>query len=236
MTPWTKSSIAVLLLLAASSTGYAQATYSVEFNATWSAETHPGEYPATAHLSPLIGTTHDSSVSLWEPGGIASNGIERMAETGATTALRSEIRAAVGPNRAILGNAPGPDSPGSETIEFDINADSSLITLVTMIAPSPDWFVGISGFDLRPDDTWIESVTIDLFGYDAGTDSGSDFTSADLDTNPAEPIAPLTDAFVGTPALGSYTFTLISVPEPSSVVLLFAGLIGLVIRRRVRIQ
>ena len=230
-----KKSIAVLLLvLAASSVGYSQATYSVEFNATWSAETHPGEYPANAHFSPLVGTTHDSSVSLWEPGGIASNGIERMAETGATNSLQNEIRNAVGPGRAILGRAPGPDSPGFEALEFDVDADMSLITLVTMIAPSPDWFVGVSGFDLRPNDEWIDSVTIDLFGYDAGTDSGTDFTSADLDTNPAEPIAMLTDAFVGTPALGTYTFTLISVPEPTSVALLLAGLIGLLIRRRMR--
>ena len=34
------------------------ARYNLTFNATWSAQTHPTEFPASAHFSGLIGMTH----------------------------------------------------------------------------------------------------------------------------------------------------------------------------------
>lgn len=47
------------------------------------------------------------------------------------------------------------------------------MSLVTMIGPSPDWFVGLSGIDLCTTNcTWAEEAYYDLFPYDAGTDSG----------------------------------------------------------------
>ena len=38
---------------------------------------------------------------------------------------------------------------------------------------------------------WIDEINIDLYPYDAGTDSGVDYTSADSDTNPQDPISSL---------------------------------------------
>lgn len=47
------------------------------------------------------------------------------------------------------------------------------MSLVTMIGPSPDWFVGVSGYDLCTSNcTWMEEADFDLFPYDAGTDNG----------------------------------------------------------------
>lgn len=56
------------------------------------------------------------------------------------------------------------------TIEiiFNIQTSNSFY-----IGPSPDWVVGVSGLDLcQKDCSWIESITIDLYPYDAGTDNG----------------------------------------------------------------
>lgn len=42
-----------------------------------------------------------------------------------------------------------------------------------MIDPSPDWFVGVSRLELCLDNgSWVESKVLDLFPWDAGTDSG----------------------------------------------------------------
>jgi hypothetical protein len=61
-----------------------------------------------------------------------------------------------------------------------------------MIAPSPDWLIAINSVELLDGNgDWKPSITIDLFPYDAGTDSGTDYTSANLDTNPPDPIASL---------------------------------------------
>ena len=120
------------------------AAYSVVFDATWSAATHPTDYPGGAHFSPLIGAVHDDGVRFWASGETATPGIESMAETGGTSTLRSEIRAHL--PAAVLSIISGSGlgtSPASTTISrVVVRADYPLVTLVTMIAPSPDWFVG----------------------------------------------------------------------------------------------
>ncbi|MGI9428760.1 MAG: spondin domain-containing protein [Bythopirellula sp.] len=219
----------VLLCACVTCPAFGQATYQLDFAATWSAATHGTGYPASAHFSPLIGITHGHSVSFWESGGIASPGIEHMAETGSTSILRSEIVAATGRNNFLSTGTLF--SPTATSFEFDIAASESLITLVTMVAPSPDWFVGVSGLDLRPGGSWLASHVADLFVYDAGTDSGPDFRSQNADITPHQPIARLANHPVshagggsGAPlALGTFTFTLLMVPEPSTVLLLLIG-------------
>jgi spondin-1 len=53
----------------------------------------------------------------------------------------------------------------------------------------PDWFVGVSDLELcTPHGQWIESKEINLYPYDAGTDSGPAYTSPDQPTYPSEAI------------------------------------------------
>lgn len=181
--------------------------YEVTFDATWSSLTHPGAYPGGAHFSQLIGATHNDQVTFWELGGIATPGIETMAETGSGGAFTTEITAAGGNvGTTILGN--GVNAPGSTTSVFEIETDHSYVTLVTMIAPSPDWYVGVSGINLRDNGAWVPQLTVDLFGYDAGTDSGMLFTSSNADITPHVPIELLAEPFVGLPPVGTLTFTI----------------------------
>ena len=58
------------------------ARYRLTFNATWSAQTHPNEFPSSAHFSGLIGMTHNGNAMLFTSGEVASDGIKKMAETG----------------------------------------------------------------------------------------------------------------------------------------------------------
>ncbi|PIR25048.1 MAG: hypothetical protein COX62_07360 [Deltaproteobacteria bacterium CG_4_10_14_0_2_um_filter_43_8] len=190
----------------------ATATYEVTFNATWSADTHPTDFPANAHFSRLIGGTHKSDVTFWKEGELASEGIEAMAERGSVTDLTAEINAAIAAGTAesvLLGSAIAL-SPGSTSFTFPITSDYHLVTLVSMVAPSPDWFVGVESLDLCENDSWVASKTVSLEPYDSGTDSGVTFLSADDDTSPAEEIAEITgDPFLneGSVApLGTFTF------------------------------
>lgn len=181
-------------------------TYTVDFDATWSQPSHPTAWDSAAHFSSLIGATHDASVSLWESGALATNGIESMAETGSTTALRNEIQALGSAASRISGPAAG--SPDSVSFDFEVTEDASLVSLVTMIAPSPDWFVGVSSLDLMDGAVWSREIVVDLPAYDAGTDNGVALRSSNSDTNPPEPISMLGAPFAGLPALGTFTFTL----------------------------
>ncbi len=169
-----------------------EARYRATFNATWSAATHPVNFPGNPHFSPLTGAVHSEQSRIWESGQIASDGIEQMAETGGTAILATEIQAVVDEGRALSLIAGGgvQISPGSTSVEFTINRDNSLLTLVSMMAPSPDWFIGVNGVPLIDQNgDFVQSIAVDLPLYDSGTDGGMRFTSADEDTSPRSPIS-----------------------------------------------
>ena len=173
------------------------ATYELTFTSTWSATTHPTGFPSNPHFSGLIGGTHNSSVSFWNTGETASDGIKDMAEFGGTSTLRSEVNQAINASNAgevIAGGGIG-NSPGSVRTTFEVTSAWSLVTVTSMLAPSPDWFVGVSGLNLLDSDNlWRRSVQVELFVYDAGTDSGTNYGSPNQATNPRENIHRITTA------------------------------------------
>lgn len=194
------------------------AQYRVTFQSVWSASTHPTNFPAgQAHFSGLIGATHDAQVQFWSPGQLASPGIELMAETGSKFLLSNEVNAAIlagTADQVLSGGGIGP-SPGSISYVFSITQGHSLVTLVSMIAPSPDWFVGVHDQDLFIAGDWTDQLTVPLPPYDAGTDSGVTFLSANLDTVPKAPITQITQfPFQGTPPIGRFIFERIDEPAP----------------------
>ena len=183
--------------------------YRVTWKATWSSGTHPSDFPESAHFSALYGSTHNEMFTMWEPGGLATPGIRRMAETGSNSALRQEIQGAQATDTAkdILPGS-GISSPGRTSLEFNVSLSHPLVSLVCMIAPSPDWFVGVHGLALFENDQWLESKTVSLQAYDAGTDSGAIYSSSNVITNPPVPIFQITPSSETRP-FGSLTFELI---------------------------
>ncbi len=161
--------------------------FKVTFNARWTAADFPTQYPGNAHFSPLVGTVHNNQVVFWQRDGQAATpGIESMAESGSTSAFSDEIEIAKD-NGLSLGVIQGPgigSGSGQAIVEFDTQADYPLLTLVTMVAPSPDWFVGIAGLALRSaSGQWIERQEWELKVYDAGTDTGVSFASDNADSS-----------------------------------------------------
>ena len=205
----------VLLVALASSSVAAQVRYTVTFESTWSERTHPADFPgASAHYSGLVGATHDAATQLWAAGQPASPGIESMAETGAKTLLLAEVDARIADGAAefALSGEAIATSPGRVELSFRVTEERPYVSLVSMIAPSPDWFVGVSGLALRDESGWRPEVVVPLYVYDAGTDSGASYTSADADTDPAAPIARIEKApfRVGDAVVpvGTFTFAL----------------------------
>jgi len=191
-----------------------EAVYRATFAATWSADTHPINFPAAnPHFSPLTGAVHSEQAIFWERGQNATDGIELMAETGGTSILLDEVQSVVDEGRALASITGGgiPLSPGSTSVEFTVNRDYPLVTLVSMLAPSPDWFIGVNSVSMIDSNGDFEqSVTRSLNLYDSGTDGGTRFDSADQDV-PRSPIALVesfptdTDFRNGRPPVGELT-------------------------------
>lgn len=169
------------------------ATYTVTFEGNWNIQSTPGGVVGGAHFTTLIGAVHNSSVTFWAAGGTASAGVELVAEFGSTGTFRTEIsNAASGTVRSIV-QASGTSATSTSTFEVTFSRTHPLLTLLSMIGPSPDWFVGVSGLSMLDGSNWRSSHTVDLFAYDAGTDDGKEFSlgSSATDTNPQGTITSL---------------------------------------------
>ncbi len=166
------------------------ATYTVTFNATWSNATHPNQFPSRAHFSKLVVVSHNKNVEFWKLGELSSLGVQNIAELGANSEFNSEFEQAKTLNNAdvYIESIELSNLPDSTTISFTVNEDHPFLTALSMIAPSPDWFVGVNNVHLIEDEEWVDELTITLLALDAGTDSGDDFRSADEVTNPKQPI------------------------------------------------
>ncbi|KXX67826.1 spondin domain-containing protein [Flammeovirga sp. SJP92] len=189
------------------------ATYKVTYQGTWSASSHPTDYPSNSHFSGVIGMAHNTDTTLFKENTLATNGIKVMAETGSKAPLTTEILDIISSGEADLLISEGGLSSGTSKIEFEItvNSDHSYVSLVSMIAPSPDWFVAVENLNLYENDEWIDDVTIDPTHYDSGTDDGETFTSPNAPTTPAVNIFKITKAPLGngteiTPAVATFRF------------------------------
>jgi hypothetical protein len=187
--------------------------YRLTFTSSWSQDTHPHpdgaeRFPTNAHFSPLIGATHDVTTTFWADGELASAGMEQMAETGRVLLLREEFAAAGDAVFDTL-NGAGIPSPGETTIAaLRVDRDHPRVTLVTMVAPSPDWFVGVSSLSLLDEKgEWRNELEVVLYPYDAGSDDGADYHSTDIEPALHQPIADVTGVapFSNQP-MGVFTF------------------------------
>ena len=200
----------------ASCTGDVQYELSVNFR--WNASNNHLSAPSGAHFSPPIGSTHKVGSSFWDTGMRASAGIEAMAETGATSKLESEFKSSGNSGIVFKGSlASGPGSnqvARSQKINFCTSKEFPLVTVVSMIAPSPDWFVGTRGLNLLSGGNFVETMSHPMRAYDAGTDSGASFTASDLhdatslitQINNASLHFTLETATPASPPIGSFDF------------------------------
>lgn len=166
------------------------ARYKVTFSFKWNAQDFPNDYPSNAHYSKLIGWSHNPNNVFFQVGTIASEGIRLMAESGRTTPLDEEINTRIENNEGlslVIGEGLG-SGVGEIVVEIDVDNENPSVTLVTMLAPSPDWYAGVININLYEDGKFFKEKVVNGLVYDAGTDSGSTFTSANEVTTPQEAI------------------------------------------------
>ncbi|EYC15568.1 hypothetical protein Y032_0036g3216 [Ancylostoma ceylanicum] len=171
-----------------------QAKYELEFIGLWSKETHPKDFPTLEHLThftDMLGASHSRNYSLWEIGGISTDGMKEIAEWGNTFKAEAEAKEKAAEVRTLM-KVKGlwyPEVQGRTKSSFVVNKYHHLASLATMFGPSPDWCVGISSVNLcLPDCSWVAERTFDLLPFDAGTDSGPTYMSPNSPQEPRVPI------------------------------------------------
>ncbi|HEY7686250.1 MAG TPA: spondin domain-containing protein [Gemmatimonadales bacterium] len=170
------------------------AEYTIVLKSTWTPANHPYEYPTAGaltgpHFSGLIGASHDGSYTLFAEGSTPTPGLENLSEQGKHSPLDAEIRAAVGMGGVGMLFESGPLRDFGDSLVTTVRMDNAhpMVSLVAMIAPSPDWFTGASNINLMEDGAWVPSRTLTLNAYDSGGDDGTTYKAADVDANPKHP-------------------------------------------------
>jgi len=128
---------------------------------------------ASQPLSPVAVVLHGAEYSAWELGASASNALEVLAESGASTDL---IQAAdADPDVLATAAGSGVVMPGaSDSVNLTVTtADPIFLTMATMLVNTNDAFGGLNARSL--DDLEVgQSATFMVPAYDAGTEANSE--------------------------------------------------------------
>lgn len=124
-------------------------------------------------LSPPALVLHRPGYHLWQVGSAASDGLEQLAEGGATSALLTEAEAelavkATGADSAVI--LPGMQS---SVIIDSVHYNDLALSLAAMLVNTNDGFAGVNAE--RVGDLGVhDSHSIDVVAYDAGTEANSE--------------------------------------------------------------
>ncbi|MEM7542438.1 MAG: spondin domain-containing protein [Pseudomonadota bacterium] len=219
--------ISSFTFLIALSSALSAATYKVSFVGLWNG-THvtSGVLPPGAHFTELVGATHVTGATFWTPGTAASNGVEAVAEGGNIFPLLQELTPLIGSGQVdgFIEVSDISGFPTTATSTFDIFQSHPEVSLISMIAPSPDWFVGVRGVALHDGTSWTQQLSVDLIPWDAGTEDGNGFSLSNPATSPQGVISNVfASPFVGQPVIGRIEFELLAIPVPASLWMLLSA-------------
>src|SRR6266513_4861844 len=173
----------------------APAEYTVIIKSTWTKTTHPYEYPSGAHFSGMIGASHNAKYSIFAVGRRPTPGLEHLSEEGKHSPLDTEIRTAIDQGNALMLFESGGLKNWKDSMVATVRVDPAhpLVSVVNMVAPSPDWFTGAASVDLAENGSWVQRKMLTLPAYDSGGDDGRTYNAKDRDTNPKKPVSRAAD-------------------------------------------
>lgn len=171
--------------------------YEVELVSLWSENTHPTDFPSSPHMSKIVGFSHVTGYNHYSNGSFASVGIKEMAEQGKVLKLKNEFEDLKDDGTCLdilSGSELAFDSPGTSNVAtIGMDNEHTSVTMVSMIAPSPDWFVGINASLKDGSGSWIDELDVPVNTYDSGTDAGTSFSSSNNAESPFKVVSFITD-------------------------------------------
>jgi hypothetical protein len=160
--------------------------YSVQFATNWGNDQSVNS-PANPHTGNMFLTTGNGETSLFDVGQDASESIATAAMYGEVDDLVDDAEDDDNIYHVYTANVI--QAPGKQNFDIEVTPDYPYLSFATMIAPSGDWFTGISNLNLVNDGQWIDNVTVPLYVYSAGTDSVQGFSDQHQPKDDADPIS-----------------------------------------------
>ncbi|XP_063363039.1 spondin-1-like [Cydia amplana] len=195
------------------------ATYRLTVRTLWSEEAFPKDYPDNwpkAQWSPVFGQSHSAPYTLFRVGDAARPSVRQFAQYGKLDALVEE-----GDDEPRVYDQFSSPRIAAGVGETDntvfVDAEHSMVSLMSRIIPSPDWFIGVDSLNLCVDSSWVDQITLDLYPLDAGAAQGLTFTAPRWDNDPPEPVFKHRPRYPNHPASGFYYPSLRELPAIAKV-------------------
>lgn len=142
-------------------------------NPTSSYEVSVKNATAANAISPYLVIVHKAGSSLFETGGQATEGLQELAETGATDKIQAEL--AANTNVLSVSKVTGSPLTAAETrsLQFSIANDEATagarVTVIAMIGMSNDSFIALRNMDLSK----VDGSAYPAANFDAGTEEST---------------------------------------------------------------
>lgn len=147
------------------------------------------------YFTPLLVTTHPEGTALFSAGQPASMQIRQMAEGGDTSGLQQllgELNCTFDANPA--GGLLAPAQTATTRLTGGADTANPLLSVVGMILPSNDGFVGLNAIRIPADPgTYHYTVAV----YDAGTEANDEIRGSGTPGMPGMPVPPPLEPVVG---------------------------------------
>ncbi|GFN93599.1 spondin-1-like [Plakobranchus ocellatus] len=151
------------------------------------------------HWSSLVGASHSNDFRIWDYGQFASKAVKEVCEYGSSRSLENQLKSHSDKIRTVVKTEQlwGPKRI-LDTLKavYTVNKKKHYLSLLTMIGPSPDWCLGVTAESMcTPNCTWRDSLELDLYPWDAGTDSRVTYLGRKMPTRPPERIHRITSTY-----------------------------------------
>ena len=163
-------------------------SYDISFTTNFTQEANPQDYPANASFGTIVAIAHAPEVSIYTLGQIASEGMALYAESGDVDGLSAFISNSLGEEGDGLFSLSTAGMIGAEastTTSVSVTPARTRITFLARLNPSPDWFLGVSSFNVVVGDQLIDLEEIELRPIDAGVILGDTYEANDGAENAA---------------------------------------------------
>lgn len=147
------------------------------------------------YFTPLLVAAHPASASLFSVGAAASTELQAMAEGGDISGLEAIVSSVSG--QSVANPAGGLLAPGAVTsamINNDATPANTRLSIVAMLLPTNDGFVGLNSLMLP---TEAGTYTYTLNAYDAGTEANNEIRGSGAPGMAGMPVPPPLESLVG---------------------------------------
>jgi len=122
-------------------------------------------------FTPVLFAAHDTNGNLYDVGKVANDSLREMAEGGALASLKLDLDGIAATYTDTAAPVLAGTTSAELTLNTDANPDNTKLTVVAMLLPTNDAFLGLDAIDIP---ATAGTYTYYLNAYDAGSEANNE--------------------------------------------------------------